>query len=108
MLLEIIAKPTPLLISLLIIYFLLASIVTWDIRLGQAVQKGGPVPDHPRFGVFICFLFWVEWGIWFWILFLDWRIALTAFILKFILAALPVLQFVGSLIMSPFLRMQMK
>ncbi|MEJ0081542.1 MAG: hypothetical protein WDM78_11505 [Puia sp.] len=109
MLLEIITiTPSPLLISLLIAYFFLACITTWDIRLSQAIKNGEVTPDHPRFGIVMSLIFWIEWGIWFWILILDWKLGLLVWGLKFILKVLPVLEVLGGIIMWPFLRVQIK
>jgi hypothetical protein len=85
-----------------ILYFVLSSITTLDIRLIQARKAGllGPEDDHlPKW---VAALYWIEWGLFIYLAFIDWKFAALVFGLKFILKVLPVLEIIGNILMRPF------
>ncbi len=89
---------------LTVLYFLLSSITTLDIRLIQARKAGliGPLDDDlPKW---VAALYWIEWGLFVFIAYADWRFAAFIFALKFLLKVLPVLEFFGNILMRPFKR----
>jgi hypothetical protein len=89
---------------LTVLYFLLSSITTLDIRLIQARKSGmiGPLDDHlPKW---VATLYWIEWGLFIYLAFIDWKFAAFVFVLKFLLKVLPVLEIFGNILMRPFKR----
>ena len=82
-----------------IIYFLIASITTFDIRIIQAIKQGEDETPLPQW---VAILHWLEWAIWIFIFLLNWKYALIIFVIKFILKVLPVLEIIGNILMSPF------
>ena len=91
----------PAIIALTILYFILASITTFDIRLMQARKSGVLSSDEDLLPKWVAVFFWLEWGVFIILAVLNWKYAIALFILKFILKVLPVLETVGNLIMSP-------
>lgn len=90
---------SPLYQTLTILYFLVESIVTFDVRLIQAKRQGedfGLLP--PWTGIFI----YIGWGLFIALLVLSWKLALIIFAVKFVLKVLPVLETIGNILMSPF------
>jgi len=84
---------------LTVLYFLIASIATFDMRINQAIKQGSNLFPLPKWiGIF----YWLVWGFWLWIFFLNWVYAIILFALKFVLKFLPVLETVGYIIMTPF------
>lgn len=91
-----------LLIGLAIIYGLVSSITTLDTRLIQAKRKGLLSIDEDKLPNWIGFFYWAEWLILVAMFILNWKFALTVFLIKFILKVLPVLEVIGNVLMSPF------
>jgi len=90
---------SPIYLGLTIVYFLVASIVTFDIRLIQARRQGENYPILPSWtGIFG----WLQWAIFIVLFVLNWKYALIIFVVKFILKVLPVLETIGNILMSPF------
>lgn len=83
-------------------YFLAASITTFDIRLIQAKKSGNLPPDEPMLPAWAGIFGWLEWGIFVWLLLLNWKYALVVLAIKFILKVLPVLETIGNILMRPF------
>ena len=93
---------TPLLIGMTVVYFLAASIVTFDMRLHQAKRQGTLPPDEPMLPAWT-FVFWlIQWAVFLVLLYLNWKYALVLFIVKFVLKVVPVLETVGNFLMAPF------
>lgn len=91
---------SPLYLILTIVYFLVASVVTLDIRLEQAKKfEGvdyGTLPSWTN-------IFWLlQWCIFIVLAILNWKYALIIFVVKFVLKILPVLETIGNILMSPF------
>ena len=86
-------------IILTIIYFLIASITTFDIRVNQAFLQGEDVERLPKW---VAILYWLLWAIWIFIFLLNWEYAIIIFVIKFVLKVLPVLEIIGNILMSPF------
>lgn len=87
---------------LTVLYFLLSSITTLDTRLIQARKAGmiGPLDDQlPKW---VAAIYWIEWGLFVYLAFIDWKFAAFVFVLKFLLKVLPVLEFFGNILMRPF------
>src|SRR5262245_48404327 len=93
---------TPLTISLTVGYFLAASVDTFDTRLIQAKKAGDLPPDHPMLPEWTMLITFAMWGIFAVFLYLNWRYALTLFVIKFVLKVLPVLETIGNILMAPF------
>ncbi|MEO5984673.1 MAG: hypothetical protein ABIP80_04160 [Ferruginibacter sp.] len=90
---------SPLYLSLVGIYFVVASITTFDIRLTQAKWDGqdfGTLSDWT--GIFV----WIQWGLFIALGVLNWRLAIWIFVVKFILKVLPVSETIGNILMAPF------
>lgn len=87
---------------LTVAYFLVASITTFDIRLIQAKKSGTLPPDEPALPAWIGIFAWLEWGIFIWLLVMNWKYALVLLAVKFVLKVLPVLEIVGNVLMRPF------
>jgi hypothetical protein len=47
-------------------------------------------------------IYWIEWGLFVYLAFKDWKFAAFVFVLKFLLKVLPVLEFFGNILMRPF------
>lgn len=86
-------------ILLTVVYFIIASITTFDIRINQAITQG---EDEIPLPLWVAIFYWLLWAIWIWILLLNWQYALVIFAIKFILKVLPVLEIIGNILMSPF------
>lgn len=91
-----------LLLILIVIYFLAASIETFDIRMIQARKQGILSPDDPMPPGWVAGFYWLVWIVWITIAILNWRLAITLFVIKFILKVLPVLETIGNILMRPF------
>lgn len=93
---------SPLLIILTVVFFLLSSLTTFDMRMIQAKRRGDiPADDEllPKWtGIFI----YIEWGVWIAMLLLNWKYAIVVRVINFILKVLPVLETVGNLLARPF------
>lgn len=93
---------SPVLIGLAIAYGIVASITTFDIRLIQAKKSGLLPADEAILPSWIAIFHWLEWFIFIAMFLLNWKFALIAFVVKFILKVLPVLEIIGNILMSPF------
>jgi Zn-dependent protease with chaperone function len=90
---------SPIYLALTIVYFLVASIATFDIRLIQARRQGEDYPMLPSWtGIFG----WLQWALFIVLFILNWKYALIIFAVKFVLKVLPVLETIGNILMSPF------
>ena len=86
-------------VILTILYFIFASITTFDIRINQAIKQGEDEIPLPQW---VAILYWLLWAIWILIFLLNWKYALIIFVIKFILKVIPALEIVGRILMSPF------
>ena len=93
---------TSLLIILTVLYFFVASITTFDIRMTQAKWQGTLPSDELTLPVWVGVFHWVEWAIFIVLLYLNWKYAFVLFAVKFVLKVLPVLETIGNILMSPF------
>ncbi len=93
---------TPIVIVLTVAYFLVASVTTLDIRLIQARKQGILPADEPMLPSWVGIFGWLQWAIFIWLLYLNWKYAVILFVLKFILKVIPVLETIGNIIMAPF------
>ena len=84
---------------LTVLYFIIASITTFDIRIIQAIRQGEDEIPLPRW---VAIFHWFLWITWIWIFLLNWQYALTIFVVKFVLKVLPVLETIGNILMAPF------
>lgn len=89
-------------ILLTIAYGIFASITTFDIRIIQAKKNGILSPEEPMLPKWVSLIYWLEWIVFFIIIFLNWKFGIIIFVSKFILKVLPVLETIGNIIMSPF------
>jgi hypothetical protein len=93
---------SPLLIALTAVYFVLESIGTFDIRLIQAKRRGDIPADAELLPQWTGFLIYISWGIFIFMVLLNWKYALAVWVIRFILKVLPVLETIGNLLMRPF------
>lgn len=84
------------------LYFIISSITTLDIRLIQARKAGILAPDEDYLPKWVALLYWIEWGLFIYIAYVDWRFAAFVFGLKFVLKVLPILEIIGNILMRPF------
>jgi hypothetical protein len=96
------AIQSPAILILTVLYFIAAAISTFDIRLIQAKRAGELTADDPMLPSWVGFFYYLGWGIFVALLFLNWQYALLLFVIKFILKVLPVLETIGNMLMSPF------
>lgn len=90
---------SPLYLSLVAAYFVVASVVTFDMRLTQAKMAGEDFGTLPAWTVVFD---WLQWGLFCVLAVLNWRAAMGVFVLKFILKFVPVLETIGNVLMAPF------
>ncbi len=91
---------SPLYLGLTILYFFVASIVTFDMRLNQAKMFEGV--DYGTLPAWTGIFYYLQWAIFIVLAILNWKYALIIFGVKFILKFLPVLETIGNILMSPF------
>ena len=94
---------SPILIGLTILFGIIASITTLDIRLIQAKKSGALPVDEPGLPKWVSILYWIEWLTFGVIVYLNWKYAIIVFATKFLLKVFPVLEIVGNILMSPFI-----
>ena len=94
----------PLLIALTIVYLLVASITTFDIRMTQGRRSGSLAPDELPLPEWLKWFAWAQWIIFAVLLYLNWKYAIALFVVKFILKLLPVLETIGGVLLFPFRR----
>ncbi len=91
---------SPIYIGLTILYFLAASVVTFDIRLTQARRFDGQnFGELPKWTILF---YWLQWLVFIALLVLNWQTALILFAIKFVLKVIPVLETIGNILMAPF------
>ena len=88
---------SPLFIVIIIIYFIASSIETYDIRIIQTQKEGVDIKDLPNW---VSIIYWICWILFIVIIFLNWKYAILIYAIRFILKVLPVLENVGSFLMS--------
>ena len=86
-------------IVLTVIYFIVASITTFDTRVNQAIKQGEKETALPKW---VSIFYFLMWAIWILMFYLNWKYALIIFVIKFILKVLPILEIVGNFLMAPF------
>ena len=89
-------------IVLMITCFLIASVTTFDIRIIQAKRAGAYPEGEELLPQWVAYLHWLEWLVFIGLVFLNWKIAILIFAIKFILKVLPVLEALGNFLMGPF------
>ena len=85
-----------------VLYFIISSVTTLDIRLIQARKAGIISQFEDQLPKWVAFLYWFEWGLFIYLAYSDWKFAAFVFALKFILKVLPVLEILGNILMRPF------
>lgn len=96
---------SPLYLVLVGVYFLSASVSTFDTRLTQARWNGQDFGTLPAWTVIFD---WLQWGLFVVLAVLNWQLAIGIFVVKFILKLLPVLEIIGHILMAPFLSKKSK
>ncbi|MBX3290937.1 MAG: hypothetical protein KF855_16625 [Acidobacteria bacterium] len=91
---------SPVYLALTAAYFLVASVVTFDIRLNQAKQIEDI--DYGTLPAWVTLFYYFQWLLWITLAILNWKWALVIFIIKFVLKILPVLETIGNFLMFPF------
>jgi len=99
----------PEILWLTIAYLLAESITTYDTRLIQHHAKGFHTGVSMDAGgrtlpTWVGFFVFLGWGLLILIVVLNWKYAIVLFIIKFILKVLPILETIGAVLMSPFLK----
>lgn len=91
-------------IALTVIFFITASINTFDKRLIQAKRGNQAVPtyDGPLLPNWVIIIHIIYYGSLFVLLFIDWKVAIAFILIKFVLDVLPVMETIGNVLMSPF------
>lgn len=89
-------------VILTITFVITSSITTFDKRLIQAKRDGTLPPDEPLLPSWVGLIGWIHWGLALALLIINWKYAIIIFIIMFILAVIPVLERIGSILMSPF------
>lgn len=84
------------------VYFLTSSITTFDMRMVQAKRRGDLPADEAMPPSWVALFYWIDWIIIIILLFLNWKLAILIFIIRFILQVLPVLETIGNILMRPF------
>ena len=79
------ALASPLVLALTVAYLAMAAITTFDIRLIQAKRRGELPPYEPDLPKWVAGVYWIEWALLIWLLVLNWKFALTLWVLKFFL-----------------------
>lgn len=90
----------PILILLTIAYALWAAITTFDIRINQGIKYRMLHPNH-RLPNWVGVFGWLLWLTWLAIFLLNWWYALALFALKFIFKVVPILEYLGALLLLP-------
>jgi hypothetical protein len=86
-----------------IAYGLAAAISTFDLRIEQAKRNGWLDSDKKYVPSWVVIFDFLMWGLWIFIFILNWKYALLLFVIKFILKVLPILEYLGSYLMWPFI-----
>jgi hypothetical protein len=89
-------------ITLIVIYFFLSCITTFDTRLIQAMKAGILPADEPMLPPIAGLLVWIEWEVLLVMLILNVKAAAIVYGIRFVLKVLPVLETLGN-IFSKFL-----
>lgn len=95
---------SPVLIALTIAYFVVASVATFDMRMIQAKRDGTLPSDELLPSSWVGLFYYMMWGVWIAVLFLNWKYAIFLFVVKFVLSVLPILETIGNVLLSPFKR----
>lgn len=93
---------SPIILTLTVIYFISASITTFDARMIQAQREGRLKKDDVIPPAWTAVFIFIGWGVFIAILFINWQFAIMILIIKFVLKVLPVLETIGNIILSPF------
>ena len=108
---DILAAPfeSPLILGFTIAYVVVAAIRIYDARLIQAKTRGfysGVAADaEGRFlPPWVGIVHWAGWILFGGLLFLNWKYAIALYFLLFLLRVVPVLEWIGAVIMRPFLQ----
>jgi hypothetical protein len=83
-------------------FFITSALTVFDRRLTQAIKRGDVPPDEQAPPFWLGFVYYIHWGIGVALLVMNWRYAVLVFVVKFILAFLPVLEIIGNVMMAPF------
>ncbi len=92
---------SPALIICTVIFFITASITTFDVALINAKKSGDLPPDEPVLPNWTGLIIWFHWGLSITILVLNWKYALVIFLIKFILNMLNILDIIGNFLCAP-------
>ncbi len=100
---------SPLILALSVAYLIVASIRAYDVRLIQAKEKGfysgvAQRAEGRSLPQWVTAIYWLGWIILLALLILNWPYALALYVALFVLRVLPVLERLGWLLMSSFLR----
>lgn len=89
-------------ILLTLAFILTSSITTFDKRLTQAKRVRDLPLDEPSLPGWVSIIYWLHWGVMVAILLLNWKYAISLFIIGFLFSVLPVWEIIGNILMSPF------
>jgi hypothetical protein len=86
--------------ALIVVFFATAAIASLD-KLLRRERASGDI-DAPKLSKWVFLAYYAQWAAGAWLLFLNWKLALFLFALKFILNHLGIMEFLGGLIAAPF------
>jgi len=89
--------------GLIIGYTLISAMVLYDVRITQAKKAGveTELQDAPRW---VVGLYWIKCGLVVYFFYLNWKIAFLILGIEFVLSALPVLEIMGQVLLTPFMK----
>lgn len=93
---------SPTIAILTIVFAITSSITTFDKRMIQAKRSGTLSANEPMLPSWVGIIGWLHWIVMLALLIVNWRYAMSVFIIGFILAVLPVWETIGNVLMSSF------
>lgn len=93
---------SPIIAMLTIVFAITSSITTFDKRMIQAKKNGVLPANEPMLPAWVGVISWLHWIVMLTMLILNWKYAVSVFIIGFILAVLPVWETLGNILMRPF------
>lgn len=87
-------------ILLTIVFIITSSITTFDKRLIHAKKAGDLPSNEPSLPSWVAIIYWLHYGVMILILLLNWRYAISLFIIGFLFSVLPIWETIGNILMS--------
>src|SRR3989338_6009736 len=96
-----ISPSSPGVIIVTVVYFIIVAFTTFDMRLIQAKRAGDLFPDEPLLPQWTGIFVFIQWSLGIALLVMNWKYALSIFLIAFVLKVIPVLEFVGNILAAP-------